>query len=89
MNNINGSKVKNEFLLHLKSHNIQKLDQAFIGLINGKEFDAAIISKKIFKEENKIAYLVRISAASLIHFKKKLDAIITYESLQLFEFKEW
>jgi hypothetical protein len=86
---MNPPQVKNEFLLHLKSNDIEKLDQLFLELINEPEFDAELVSRKIFKQENKTAYRIKISAASLIKFKKKFDEVIDYDCLQLFEYKEW
>ena len=81
--------VKNEFLLHLKSKDIERLDKLFLDIINSKEFDADLLARKIFKRENKTAYRIKISAASLIRFKKKFDEVIDYDYLQLFEYKEW
>jgi hypothetical protein len=81
--------MKNEFLLHLKSDNIEQTDELFLKLINSNEFDAVLVGKKMFKNENKVAYRIRISTSSLIGFKKRFDETIRCESLQLFEFKEW
>jgi hypothetical protein len=81
--------MKNEFLLHLKSSDIEKLDALFLNLISDKTFDAEIVSRKVFEKEKKIAYWIKISAACLILLKKKLDELTTYESLQLFEYKDW
>jgi hypothetical protein len=79
----------NEFLLHLKSENIEKLDELFLGLLADKTFGAVLIGRRMFKEANKVAYRLKISAPALILFKKKFDATIEYESLELFEYKEW
>ena len=79
----------NEFLLHLKSADIEKLDGLFLELLADKTFCASLLSRKIFKEENKVAYRMKISAPALILFKKRFDSLIEYDSLELFEFKEW
>ena len=79
----------NEFLLHLKSAEIETLDELFLKLLAHKEFGATLIARKMFKEENKVAYRMKISAPALILFKKRFDALIKYDSLELFEFKEW
>jgi hypothetical protein len=81
--------VKNEFLLHLQSGNIEKADISFLDLIKSEEMNIDLLSRKIFKEENKAAYRIKISAYSLILFKKKIDEMINYESLQLFKYVEW
>jgi len=81
--------VKNEFLLHLQSPDIEKEDLAFLNLIESKEMNVDLLGRKIFKEENKAAYRIKISAYSLILFKKKIDEVINYESLQLFKYEEW
>jgi len=46
--------MKNEFLLHLKSSDIEKLDALFLNLISDKTFDAEIVSRKVFEKEKKI-----------------------------------
>ena len=79
----------NEFILHLKSSNIEKPDQLFLDLLADKAFGALLIGRKIFKEENKVAYRMKISAPALILFKKRFDNMIEYDALELFEFKEW
>lgn len=79
----------NEFLLHLKSSDIEKLDQLFLELLADKIFGALLIGRKIFVEENEVAYRMKIAAPALILFKKRLDEMIRYDSLELFEFKEW
>lgn len=79
----------NEFLLHLKSADIEKTDRLFLELLADETFGASLIGRKIFKEENKVAYRMRISAPALILFKKRFDTLITYDSLELFEYKEW
>jgi hypothetical protein len=81
--------MKNEFLIHLKSGDIEKMDSLFLTLIDSKEFDAELVSRKIFKEEKKVAYRIKISAACLILFKKRFDEVISYDCLELFEYKEW
>jgi hypothetical protein len=83
------SNVKNEFLLRITSNNIEKLDNVFRNLISQKEFDAVLLTPNLFKEENKAIYRVRISPASLIELKKRIDCLIAYRSFKLFEFKEW
>jgi|KBSSwiStaDraftv2_1062776.scaffolds.fasta_scaffold1316022_2 hypothetical protein len=79
----------NEFLLHLKSFDIEKLDRLFLELLADKTFGASLLGRKIFKEENKVAYRMKICAPALILFKKRFDEMIEYDSLELFEFKEW
>ena len=46
-------------------------------------------ASKIFKEENKVAYRMKICAPAVILFKKRFDEMIEYDSLELFEYKEW
>lgn len=89
MHNTGEGNSGNEFLLHLKSGDIEKKDQLFLELLADETFAASLIGWKIFKEENEAAYRIRISAPSLILFKKRFDALITYDSLELFEYKEW
>ena len=81
--------MKNEFLLHLQSDNIEKADSSFLDLIKSKEMNVDLLSRKIFTEENKAVYRIKISAYSLVLFKKKIDELINYESLQLFKYEEW
>lgn len=79
----------NEFLLHLKSADIETMDQLFMELLADKTFGASLLGRKIFKEEGKVAYRMRICAPALILFKKRFDELIEYDSLELFEYKEW
>jgi len=79
----------NEFLLHLKAVDIEKLDRLFRELLANKTFGASLLGRKIFKDENKVAYRMRICAPALILFKKRSDEMIEYDSLELFEYKEW
>ena len=78
-----------EFLLNLKSDNIEKLDELFTGLIACKEFNADLMLHKVFKKEKHAVYRIRITAASLIAFKKRFDAECCFESFELFEYKDW
>jgi hypothetical protein len=89
MHNTSDLNPGNEFLLHLKSSDIEKMDRLFLELLADKAFGAMLIGRKIFKEENKVAYRMKIAAPALILFKKRFDALIEYDSLELFEYKEW
>ena len=84
-----GSIVENEFLIYLKSSDLAKQDKLFLELLHNEKFGATLINRKVFKAENKVTYRVSLSASSLIQFKKCFDAMVHYESLELFEYKEW
>lgn len=79
----------NEFLIHLTSGDIEEQDRLFLELLADDRFAATLLGRKIFTTENKAAYRIKISASSLILFKKRFDEIIQYDSLELFEYKEW
>lgn len=82
-------KIKNKFLLRLKSDNIEKLDKIFRHLIVEKRFDALLLTPIVFKKDNKAIYRVKMSIASLVAFKNHLDRLVSYDFFEVFEYKEW
>ena len=58
----------NEFLLHLKSFDIEKLDRLFLELLADKTFGASLLGRKIFKEEKNLFFL-RLRKAVMRRFR--------------------
>ncbi|MBG9377991.1 hypothetical protein I5907_17260 [Panacibacter sp. DH6] len=79
----------NEFLLHLKSANIETQHNIILELLNSEQFGASLINYKLFEAESKAAYRIRMLPSVLILFKRRFDQLIRYELLELFEYKEW
>lgn len=81
--------MKNDFILHIKHHDINEAEKIFRKLIAQKGFHATLLFNKKFEQEYELFYRVQLTPTALVKFKKKLDEHITCDLIELFEFKHW
>jgi hypothetical protein len=81
--------MKNQFMLHVKYNNINGGDKILKDILGKNELNASVLQENTVKKGKEVFYHVEMQPASLIKFKKMVDSINVYESLDLFEYRNW
>jgi hypothetical protein len=81
--------MKNEFILHVTYYDNGGEENLLKEILCKKELDISLIFEKKINENKEVFCRIKIRPLALSKFKKMVDNMLHYQSIELFEYRMW
>jgi hypothetical protein len=78
-----------EFILRIRYVTLDGSDKLLKDQLAQKQYDATLIFERKVEKEKEVFYRIKMKTPALLKLKKFLDSREQYQTIELFEYREW